>query len=133
MEGDSMIIYLWKGDNRSYGFSPEVWSGNVLQVEVPESFSGGNKTYNAETGEWITDPPYLRTHEDDVRDAEARRRNLIAEAEKTMAGWILDLNLGLISEEDKQKLIAWRLYVKELDALELDAAPDIEWPPRPQN
>ena len=50
-----------------------------------------------------------------------------------MAGWILDLNLGLISEDGKQKLIAWRLYVKELDALELDAAPEIEWPPRPEN
>ena len=131
MEGDSMIIYLWKGDNRSYGFSPEVWRGNVLQVEVPESFSGGNKTYNPETGEWITDPSYVRTHEDDVRDAEACRRNLIVQVEKTMAGWILDLNLGLISDEDKQKLIAWRLYVKALDALELDAAPEIEWPPKP--
>ena len=49
-----------------------------------------------------------------------------------MSGWVLDLNLGLISDEDKQKLIAWRLYVKELDALKLDAAPDIEWPSRPQ-
>ena len=44
----------------------------------------------------------------------------------------MDLNLGLISEEDKQKLIAWRLYVKELDALELDTAPEIEWPQKPE-
>lgn len=48
-----------------------------------------------------------------------------------MSGWILDLSIGLISEEDKQKLIALRLYVKALDALELDAAPDIEWPLKP--
>lgn len=128
-----MIIYVWKGDYRSYGFSQDVWGGNVISVEVPDNFSGGNKTYNPDAGEWITDPPYVRTHEDDVRDAETCRRNLIAEAEKTMAGWILDLNLGLISEEDKQKLIAWRLYVKALNALVLDAAPEIEWPPRPQN
>lgn len=126
-----MIIYVWKGDYRSYGFSQDVWGGNVISVEVPDNFSSGNKTYIPETGEWITDPPYVRTHEDDVRDAETYRRNLIAQAEKTMAGWVLDLNLGLISEEDKQKLIAWRLYVKELDALELDAAPEIEWPPVP--
>ncbi|WP_447863520.1 tail fiber assembly protein [Kluyvera sichuanensis] len=128
-----MIIYVWKGDYRSYGFSQDVWAGNVLPVEVPDGFSGGNKTYIPATGEWITDPPYVRVHEDDVRDAETCRRNLIAEAEKTMAGWILDLNLSLISEEDKQKLIAWRLYVKALDALKLDAAPVIEWPPRPRN
>ncbi|MDW3780571.1 tail fiber assembly protein [Kluyvera cryocrescens] len=128
-----MIIYVWKGDSRSYGSSPDVWGGNVLPVAVPDNFSGGNKTYNPETGEWIIDPPYVRTHEDDVRDAETCRRNMKAEAEKTMSGWILDLSLGLISDEDKQKLIAWRLYVKALDALELDAAPDIEWPPRPEN
>ena len=123
-----MIIYVWNGDCRSYGFSQDVWAGNVLPVEVPDGFSGGNKTYIPATGEWITDSPYVRTHEDDVRDADACRHNQIAQAEKTMAGWTLDLNLGLISEEDKQKLIAWRLYVKELDALELDAAPEIEWP-----
>ena len=104
----------------------------MLQVEVPYNFSGGNKTYIPETGEWITDPPYVRTHEDDVRDAELCRRNLIVEAEKAMAGWILDLNLGLISDEDKQKLKLWRAYVKKLDALELDAAPDIEWPQAPE-
>lgn len=124
-------IYVHTGDYRSYGSSPEIWGGNVIPVEVADDFSGGGKTYDPDSGRWIPDPPYVRTHEDDVRDAETYRRNLIAEAEKTMAGWILDLNLGLISEEDKQKLIAWRLYVKALDALELDAAPEIEWPPVP--
>ena len=127
-----MIIYVWKGDYRSYGSSPDAWGGNVISVEVPENFSGGNKTYIPDTGEWITDLQYVRTHEDDVRDAEVYRRNLIAEAEKTMAGWILDLSLGLISNEDKQKLIAWRLYVKALDSIELDAAPEIEWPDQPE-
>ena len=127
-----MIIYVWKGDYRSYGFSQDVWAGNVLPVEVPDNFSGGNKTYNPDTGEWITDLPYIPTHEDHARDAEVYRRNLKAEAEKTMSGWILDLSLGLISDEDKQKLIAWRLYVKALDALELDAATGIEWPLKPE-
>ena len=126
-----MNIYIWKGDYRSYGFSPDVWGGNVLPVEVPDGFSGGNKTYIPATGEWITDPPYVRTHEDDVRDAERKRAELKQDAEQIMSEWKLDLALGLISEEDKQKLIAWRLYVKELDALELDAAPEIEWPTPP--
>ena len=83
------------------------------------------------TDEWVADPAYIRTHEDDVRDAERKRAELMQEAEQVMSEWKLDLALGLISEEDKQKLIAWRLYVKELDALELDAAPEIEWPPVP--
>lgn len=127
-------IIVNAGDMRSVADSVAglVWE-NIITVMVPDDFSPGGKTYDLASDSWILDPLYVRTHEDDVRDAETCRRNLIAEAEKTMAGWILDLNLGLISEEDKQKLIAWRLYVKELDALELDAAPDIEWPPRPEN
>lgn len=128
-----MIIYIWKSDYRSYGFSHDLWGGNTLRVEVPDDFSGGNKTYNPDAGEWITDPPYVRTHEDDVREAEAYRRDLIAEAEKTMAGWVLDLQLGDITDDDLAKLKLWRAYVKKLDALELDAAPEIEWPPRPEN
>ncbi len=90
-------------------------------------------THNRFTDEWVTDPAYVRTHADDVNDAEAVRNQLKAEAEEIMSGWVLDLNLGLVSDEDKQKLIAWRLYVKALDALVLDAAPEIEWPPRPEN
>lgn len=127
------IIYVSKEDNRSWSTSALAFGGQNYSANVPDDFTGGAMMHNRVTDEWVADPAYIRTHDDDVRDAEAYRRDLIAQAEKTMSGWILDLHLGLISEEDKQKLIAWRLYVKELDALELDAAPDIEWPPRPQN
>lgn len=108
-----------------------VWK-NIITVMVPDDFSPGGKTYDRLSDSWILDPPYVRTHEDEVRNAEVYRRNLIAEAEKTISDWVLDLNLGLIIDEDKQKLIAWRLYVKALDALELDAVPNIEWPLKPE-
>ena len=126
------IIYVEESTGRSWSTSPAAFDGVNYPVIVHDDFTGGAITHNRLTNEWIVDPPYVPTHEDDVRDAEAFRRNLITEAEKTMAGWILDLNLGLISEDDKQKLIAWRLYVKALDAIELDAAPEIEWPDKPE-
>lgn len=107
-----------------------IWT-NQLVVNVPDNFSPGGKTYDPGSDTWIPDAPYIRTHADDVTEAESRRHDLIADAEKIMAGWILDLTLGLISDDEKQKLIAWRLYVKALDALELGAAPDVEWPPKP--
>ncbi|BBV66697.1 TPA: tail fiber assembly protein [Kluyvera ascorbata] len=125
------IIYVSKEDNRSWSTSALAFGGQNYSANVTDDFTGGAMMHNRVTDEWVADPAYIRTHDDDVCDAEAYRRDLIAQAEKTMSGWILDLHLGLISEEDKQKLIAWRLYVKELDALELDAAPDIEWPPKP--
>lgn len=127
------MVYVSSEDNRSIAYSADVFSGNSYLAPPPPGDWLGRAMFNRDSAQWELDPPYVRTHEDDVRDAETYRRNLIAQAEKTMAGWILDLNLGLISEEDKQKLIAWRLYVKALNALVLDAAPEIEWPPRPQN
>ena len=126
-------IYVDQRDNRSWSTSPSANGGLNYPVIVPDDFTGGAMTHDRFTDEWVPDPAYVRTHEDDVYDAEATRNQLKTEAEDIMSGWVLDLNLGLISDEDKQKLIAWRLYVKALDALELDAAPDIEWPPRPEN
>ena len=125
-------IYVSQKDNRSWSTSAAAFGGLNYPAIVPDGFAGGAMTYNRFTGEWVADAPYIRTHADDVADAVALREQLKAEAEETMSGRVLDLTLGLISDEDKEKLIAWRLYVKALDALELDSAPDIEWPVKPE-
>lgn len=124
-------IYIDQRNNRDWSTSAAAFGGLNYPAIVPDDFTGGAMTHNRFTDEWVADAPYTRTHADDVADAVALREQLKAEAEETMSGWVLDLTLGLISDEDKQKLIAWRLYVKALEALELDAAPDIEWPAKP--
>ncbi|HIA3424027.1 TPA: tail fiber assembly protein, partial [Escherichia coli] len=49
-----------------------------------------------------------------------------------------DLLLGLISDEDKEKLKAWRMYAKSLQALDFSTITDktsyraIEWPVPPE-
>ncbi|WP_281549135.1 tail fiber assembly protein [Kluyvera cryocrescens] len=126
-------IYVSQKNNRDWSTSAAAYGGLNYPAVVPDDFTGGAMTHNRFTDEWVADAPYIRTHADDVADAAALREQLKAEAEETMSGWVLDLTLGLISDEDKQKLIAWRLYVKALDALVLDVAPEIEWPPRPEN
>lgn len=126
-------IYVDQTSCKHWSTSPSAFGGINYPALVPEDFTGGAMTHNRITDEWLPDPQYVRVHEDDVREAEAFRRDLIAEAEKTMAGWVLDLQLGDITDDDLAKLKLWRAYVKKLDALDLDAAPDIEWPPRPQN
>lgn len=126
-------IYVSQKNNRDWSTSASAFGGLNYPAVVPDDFTGGAMTHNRFTDEWTPDPAYVRTHADDLYDASVIREQLKAEAEEITSGWILDLNLGLISDEDKQKLIAWRLYVKALDALVLEAAPDIEWPPRPEN
>ncbi len=127
-----MIIYVSTANYRDYSFAPiEGWP--TIPVEVPDDFSGGNKTYNPETGDWITDPPYVPTHEDHVRDAEAERQRLIGEANDFINSkqWPAKLALGRLSDADKAKYNLWLDYIDALDAIDSSTAPDIDWPPKP--
>ncbi|WP_054178585.1 tail fiber assembly protein [Trabulsiella odontotermitis] len=124
-------IYVSQADNRSWSTSPSAFEGLNYPALVPDNFTGGAMTHNRFTDEWVKDAPHINTHEDDVMEAEANKVILVSEAERIMSGWVVDLTLGTISEEDKAKLIAWRNYVKELDALNLDVVPDIVWPSLP--
>lgn len=126
-------IYVSQKDNRSWSTSSDAFGGETYPVVVPKEFMGGAMTYNCLTGEWVPDPVYVRTHADDVHDATITCDQLIQEANSIMYGWSIDVQTGDITPEDLIKLKAWRLYVKALNALELDAAPDVEWPPRPEN
>ncbi|WP_141011917.1 tail fiber assembly protein, partial [Escherichia coli] len=51
--------------------------------------------------------------------------------------WEEDLLLGLISDEDREKLKAYRIYAKSLQAMDFSAITDkatynaINWPERP--
>ena len=126
-------IYVSQRDNRSWSTSPNAFEGLNYPVIVPVTFQGGAMAYNRVTDEWVKDPVYVRTHTDDVHDATITRDQLIQEANSIMYGWSIDVQTGDITPEDLIKLKAWRLYVKALNALELDAVPDIEWPPRPEN
>ncbi|EPD1226369.1 tail fiber assembly protein, partial [Escherichia coli] len=53
--------------------------------------------------------------------------------------WEKDLLLGLISDEDREKLKAYRIYAKSLQAMDFRAITDkttynnISWPEQPQN
>ncbi|EJI3741613.1 tail fiber assembly protein, partial [Escherichia coli] len=43
-----------------------------------------------------------------------------------------ELQLGIISDEDKASLIAWVQYIKALKAVDTSKAPDIIWPELPE-
>jgi uncharacterized protein YggL (DUF469 family) len=108
--------------------NPWRFKGLNYSTIVPDNFTGGAMTHNRFTDEWVKDEPHVNTYEDDVTEAEANRVILAGEAERIMSGWVVDLALGTISEEDKAKLIAWRNYVKALQAVDTSTAPDIVWP-----
>jgi hypothetical protein len=125
-------IYVSQADNRSWSTSPSAFEGLNYPALVPDNFTGGAMTHNRFTDEWVKDAPHINTHEDDVIEAEANRVILKSEAERIMSGWVIDLTLGTISEEDKAILVAWRVYTKALNDVDTSTAPEIVWPEKPQ-
>ncbi|GAL59068.1 tail fiber assembly protein homolog TfaE [Pseudescherichia vulneris NBRC 102420] len=78
------------------------------------------------TNEWVTDAE--AQHAADVEKAEQKQSALLAEAQKTISLWQTELQLDIISDKDKISLILWLTYIKELQSLDPDAAPNIKWP-----
>lgn len=78
---------------------------------------------------WGDIPP--PTHEDLVSLAEATRLSLLDEVNNITADWRTELALGIISDEDKTTLIAWMQYIKEVKAVDVATAPEINWPTPP--
>lgn len=122
-------IYVWKQDYRSYSSAADAWAGDVIPVSVKDDFSGGNTSYNCETGLWDKDisvPPTA------PELAESQREQLLAEANTKIVIWQTKLLAGrTLSAGDSAMLNAWLDYIDALDALEIDNAPNIDWPVMP--
>lgn len=77
---------------------------------------------------WVDTP--APTQEELVRMAEEEKSNLLLEAKSTVSLWQTELQLGIISDEDKASLIAWLSYIKDVQAVDTSTAPNIKWPER---
>lgn len=79
---------------------------------------------------WITDTD--AQHAADVKAADKQKNALLVEAQETISLWQTELQLGIISDEDKASLIAWMQYIKTVQAVDTSNAPDITWPTQPE-
>ncbi|KML21397.1 hypothetical protein VL10_18575 [Leclercia adecarboxylata] len=79
--------------------------------------------------EWKDIPP--PSHEDLVAVAEKQKTALLAEATQAISFWQTELQLGIISDEDKASLIAWMKYIKAVQAVDTSKVPNITWPTPP--
>lgn len=80
--------------------------------------------------EWITDESAQKSGQ--VLEAEQQKSALLAEAQSTISLWQTELQLGIISDDDKASLITWMKYIQALNAVDTSTAPDIEWPVKPE-
>lgn len=103
----------------------------------------GNVTSIAPTGdypkwngsEWVQDIDALKKGMQEM--AESKRQELLAAANETVADWRTELQLDVISDDDKASLVKWMAYIKALKAMDLsnvtdeDSYESIEWPEFP--
>lgn len=80
--------------------------------------------------EWVTDEDAQKSGQ--TLKAEQQKSSLLAEAKSTISLWQTELQLGIISDDDKASLIAWMKYIQALNVVDTSTAPDIEWPVKPE-
>ncbi|HGG9106145.1 TPA: tail fiber assembly protein [Enterobacter cloacae] len=111
-------------------------TGEPEIVSLPGDYPEGTTTLAPATpydkwdgGEWVTDTE--AQHAADVEAAEQQKTALLLEAQATISLWQTELQLGIISDDDKASLISWLSYIKALQTVDTDAASDINWPISP--
>lgn len=111
-------------------------TGEPEIVSLPGDYPEGTTTLAPATpydkwdgSEWVTDTE--AQHAADVEAAEQQKTALLLEARATISLWQTELQLGIISDDDKASLISWLSYIKALQTVDTDAASDINWPISP--
>ncbi|HAL6343518.1 TPA: tail fiber assembly protein [Escherichia coli] len=112
-------------------------TGEEISITAPGDYPENTTTlapatpYDTWNGsEWVTDTE--AQHAADVEAAEQQKTALLSEAQATISLWQTELQLGIISDEDKASLIAWMNYIKAVQAVDTSKAPDITWPDKPE-
>ncbi|CZW62627.1 phage tail assembly chaperone gp38 [Enterobacter hormaechei] len=112
-------------------------TGDAMLVSLPGDYPEGTTTLAPSTpydtwngSEWVTDTEAQQAA--DVEAAEQKKSALLLEAQTTISLWQTELQLGIISNEDKASLIAWMNYIKAVQAVDTSKAPDITWPDTPE-
>ncbi len=115
---------------------------NELSVSVGDKYINGDfylkprdgyeYVFNADLLEWsITAAGQEAKNADEVEFALMAKNALLSEAYSTISLLQTKLALGMISDSEKQQLIAWVNYIALLDAVDVSLTSDIEWPSSP--
>ncbi|MGL5991562.1 MAG: tail fiber assembly protein [Plesiomonas sp.] len=80
--------------------------------------------------QWVTDID--ADHTAAVAKAEAEKTKLLSAATQKINLWQMQLQLGIITDANKEKLIEWIKYIEAVQAIDTNTAPNITWPVQPE-
>lgn len=112
-----------------------VWDGvgdmftDFMVVNIDNELTGIGWTFDR--GSFLPPPEPELTPQEHLVEAERYREGLLRYANDVISDWRTELSLGIISDEDKQKLILWMQYIKDVLAVDTATAPAIDWPKQP--
>lgn len=131
-------FYFLSG-KKGYEQSAEGWPEDALaitQKQYDELFAG--QDLGAEIVPDGAGYPTLKFPEENWQGvADTRRNNLVQEVMPVIQLWQTELQLGMIEDDDKEKLIMWIKYMKALKAMNfygIDTKQEFEaivWPTHP--
>lgn len=116
------------------GDMPQYWTadlvGNGYYKAQYQNAKLDKKTGEMSGGEWKeTSGP---SKEGSIEQAKIMQTSLLNEANMTTSPLLLKLQLGRkLTDEETKKANAWLDYMDLLNAIDLNTAPDIEWPTKP--
>jgi len=113
-----------------------VTDGAAVLIDVPGEYPADTTQLKPATAwdkwdgeKWVTDPAEEKTAS--IKEARERQAALISQANGITQAWQTQLQLNMITEADKASLIAWMKYVQEIQAVNIQASPDVIWPQKP--
>lgn len=110
--------------------------GAAILIDVPGDYPPDTTPLKPATAwdkwdgeKWITDPAEEKAAS--IEEARERQAALISEANNITQAWQTQLRLDMITDTDKTSLMAWMKYVQDVQAVNIQAAPDVTWPQKP--
>lgn len=79
---------------------------------------------------WLDIPP--KTKSELIAEAENKRIELMQNASEIIAPLQDAIDLQIATEEEEQRLVAWKTYRILLNRVDISAAPEIDWPEVPR-
>ncbi|MDR3434640.1 MAG: tail fiber assembly protein [Rouxiella aceris] len=102
----------------------------TLSAPRPDNFH----TWDNSQKQWVlNDEGVVQQNAEEVASAINMKSLLLSSAQTVISEWQSELLLGVISDEDKTRLIAWLAYIRELKAVDTSRGASTTFPelPRP--
>lgn len=137
-------IVVWDGEGDIFsnqetvkiieGMSVNIGDAYISGVFITKPRDGYDYDFDAKSSQWIMTEESQKIKEaNQINSAKSQKATLLSLAMDKISLWQTEQSLGIISDTDKESLLKWISYIKELNAVDTSTAPNITWPTSPDD